>query len=273
MSTGKTANISVKNHIVLSAFLDREVKVDFYLPYNMSQSSEWSLLLINDGQDLQTMHFDEILEELYEEDAITSLLCVGIHCSKDRKNEYGTARILDYKGRGARAALYNRFIFEELIPFIRSSLLVSSFKEKSFAGFSLGGLSVLDMVWNNPREFSKVGVFSGSLWWRDKDQDDPDFNEGLDRIMHRQVREGNYFPWLRFFFEVGTLDEVADRNDNGIIDSIDDTLSLVDELVAKGYSRDRDIRFVELKNGRHDVATWANAFPEFLKWGWGTERF
>ena len=269
MPEESTINISVVNHTFNSKFLEREVKVDLYVPINILHTSDLSLLLINDGQDLVTMHFDEILDELYEDRSIGSLLCVGIHCSKDRKNEYGTAKILDYKGRGARAFLYNRFILEELMPFIRSSLLVRSFKEKSFAGFSLGGLCALDMVWNHPEEFPKVGVFSGSLWWRDRDQDDPDFNEGTDRIMHRQVREGNYAPWLRFFFEVGTLDEVADRNKNGIIDSIDDTLSLVDELAKKGYDRNTDIKFIELKNGRHDVPTWAKAFPDFLKWGWG----
>jgi len=269
MPQQSTANISIESHTITSEFLGREVKIDFYIPTQQKQQQELSLLLVNDGQDLQTMHFEEILDELYEEDAISNLLCVGIHCSKDRKNEYGTAGTLDYKGRGARAALYNKFIFEELMPFVRSSLLIYSFKEKSFAGFSLGGLSALDMVWNHPQEFTKVGVFSGSMWWRDRDQDDPAFDEETDRIMHRQVKEGGYFPWLKFFFEVGTFDEVADRNNNGIIDSIDDTQSLVAELVSKGYSRENDIRFIELKNGKHDVPTWAKAFPEFLKWGWG----
>ncbi len=270
MSAESTANISVEHHIILSEFLEREVKVDFYLPVNAGNSNGVSLLLINDGQDLQTMHFDEILEELYEDNAISALLCVGIHCGKDRKNEYGTAKILDYKGRGARASLYNRFVFEELLPFIRRSLLVYSFKEKSFAGFSMGGLCALDIVWNHPLEFSKVGVFSGSLWWRDKDQDAPDFDEDTDRIMHQQIKEGDYAPWLKFFFEVGTLDEVADRNNNGIIDSIDDTVSLIDDLAAKGYDRENDIKFVELKDGKHDVPTWAKALPDFLKWGWGS---
>ena len=268
MPQESTTNISIESHTILSEFLSREVLVDFYIPTHIGQH-DLSLLLINDGQDLVTMHFEEILDELYEDGAISSLLCVGIHCSKDRKNEYGTAGTLDYKGRGARAKLYNKFIFEELMPFVRSSLMIYSFKEKSFAGFSLGGLSALDMVWNYPHEFRKVGVFSGSLWWRDKDQDDLEFDENTDRIMHRQIREGGYFPWLKFFFEVGTLDEVADRNNNGIIDSIDDTISLVDELLMKGYDREKDIRVVELKNGRHDVPTWAQAFPEFLKWGWG----
>ncbi len=269
MLSEKAANISVENHVVSSRFLERDVKVDFYLPVNSFNKAGVSLLLINDGQDLLTMDFDEILEDLYDTSAIAGLLCVGIHCGTNRKNEYGTAKILDYKGRGARAILYNRFLFEELLPYIRSSLLIFSFREKSFAGFSLGGLCALDVVWNHPREFRKVGVFSGSLWWRDKDQDDPEFNEATDRIMHRQVREGLYASWLKFFFEVGTLDEVQDRNNNGIIDSIDDTLELIKELEIKGYDRKTDIEFLELKEGKHDVTTWAAAFPEFLKWGWG----
>ena len=269
MPADPTANIAVETHIISSDILERDVIIDFYLPTQYPVHSGISLLLVNDGQDLRTMLFEEILEDLYESGSISSLLCVGIHCSKDRKNEYGTANILDYKGRGARAGLYTRFVFEELLPFIRSTLMIFSFREKSFAGFSLGGLCAMDIVWNHPQEFTRVGVFSGSLWWRDKDQSDPDFDESSDRIMHRQVREGDHSPWLKFFFEVGTLDETADRNNNGIIDSIDDTQGMVDELVRKGYDPEKDIRFIELKEGRHDVPTWAKAFPKFLTWGWG----
>ena len=61
---------------------------------------------------------------------------------------------------------------------------------------------------------------------------------------------------------------MADRNNNGIIDSIDDTISLINELIKKGYHPETDIRYMELKDGSHDVPTWALAFPEFLKWGW-----
>jgi enterochelin esterase-like enzyme len=269
MDKEKASVVIVENHVFPSDFLVRDVKVDCYLPSSIH--SPVSLLLVNDGQDLVTMNFAAILEELYDANTIEPLMVVGIHCSSDRKNEYGTAKILDYKGRGAKAALYTRFIFEELLPFIRETYTIRSFKEKSYAGFSLGGLSALDITWNNPHEFSKVGIFSGSLWWRDKAQDDTDFNEDTDRIMHRQIREGNYAPWLKFFFEVGTLDETADRNNNGVIDSIDDALSLIDELVDKGYNTTTDIKYVELQDGRHDVPTWAKAFPDFLRWGWGVE--
>jgi enterochelin esterase-like enzyme len=267
----RITSIYVENHVLQSDLLDREVKVDLYIPHpNSVISTELSLLLVNDGQDLVTMKFEEILDQLYEENSVNNLVVVGIHCSKDRKNEYGTAKILDYKGRGAKAALYQQFIFEELMPFLRNTLPIPIFKEKAFAGFSLGGLAALDIVWNNPQEFTKTGVFSGSLWWRDKDHHDEDFSEETDRIMHRQIREGEYYPWLKFFFEVGTMDETEDRNNNGVIDSIDDTMGLVEELLKKGYDSKKDIYFLELKNGKHDVATWAKALPEFLKWGWGT---
>ena len=270
MSPVKAANILVENHILPSEFLDREVKIDFYFPPTNTDPSNLSLLLVNDGQDLVKMQFENILDNLYTAKAIDNVFCVGIHCSADRKNEYGTAKYLDYKGRGAKAALYSRFIFEELIPFIRKTLLVYSFKEKCFAGFSLGGLSALDLVWNNASQFSKVGGFSGSLWWRDKDQADEEFDEDTHRIMHKQVSETiGYYPWLKFFFEVGTLDETADRNNNGIIDAIDDTISFIEILENKGYNGSNDIKYLELSEGRHDVPTWAKAFPVFLKWGWG----
>ena len=260
-------NITVENHIISSDFLNRDVNVDCYLPISNILPDEMSLLLINDGQDLVTMNFEFILQNLYNQQDISNLFCVGFHCSEDRKNEYGTAKILDYKGRGAKAAAYTRFIFEEALPFLRKTYQIKSFKDKSYAGFSLGGLSAMDIVWNEPQEFKMAGVFSGSFWWRDKCQDDADFDENLHRIMHRQVREGDYYPWLKFFFEVGTQDETADRNNNGIIDAIDDTISLIDELKLKGYTDD-DIKYLELQDGRHDVPTWARSFPDFLKWGW-----
>lgn len=265
----RKADVVVENHIVWSEFLKRMVKVDCYLPVNSVSNPDLSLLLVNDGQDLVTMQFENILRQLYAENEIAPVFCVGLHCSADRKNEYGTADILDYKGRGAKAALYTRFVLEELLPFIRKTYPAYTFKDKSFAGFSLGGLSAMDIVWNHPFKFTKAGIFSGSFWWRDKCQDDGDFDENLHRIMHRQVREGQFHPGQRFFFEVGTQDETADRNNNGIIDAIDDTLGLIEELITKGYAAN-DIYYLELQDGKHDVPTWARAFPAFLKWGWGT---
>ena len=42
----------------------------------------------------------------------------------------------------------------------------------------------------------------------------------------------------------------------------------IKELKKKGYD-EHAIKYLELKDGTHDVPTWAKAFPDFLKWGWG----
>jgi enterochelin esterase-like enzyme len=265
MLTEELSDIIVEQKALASQYLKRYVIVDFYLPKNIEIPSQMSLLLINDGQDLAQMKFSNILNSLLESNQIQPLLCVGIHAG-DRKNEYGTARVLDYEGRGAKAEAYQKFVLEELLPFIHTQYAVESFRQKAFCGFSLGGLSAFDTVWNNPLIFSATGVFSGSLWWRSRSLEDG-YNEDTDRILHQKIRNGKYHPGLRFYFTTGSLDETADRNNNGIIDSIDDTLALIEELKSLGYG-DSDIRYLNFEDGRHDVATWGKAMPGFLLWGW-----
>ena len=262
----KQANVPVKHISLKSTYLNRDVLVDIYLPPTDQETRPTSLLLINDGQDLPKFHFDNMLANLYESKEISPVLCVGIHCSPERRMEYGTASILDYRGRGAKAKAHQDFVFKELMPHI-NSIWKNGFSDKAYAGFSLGGLSAIDTVWNYPNEFSKAGVFSGSLWWRLKDLHHG-YNENTDRIIHKLIREGEYKPGLKFYFTTGSLDEKMDRNNNGIIDSIDDTLGLIEELEKKGYNED-DIRYVNYEDGKHDVKTWGRAMPAFLKWGWG----
>src|SRR4051794_949507 len=114
-------NILVERATLNSTFLTREVITDFYLPTHVEHPEEMSLLLINDGQDLPTMPFEEILSDLLEQQQIEPVLCVGIHCGADRKMEYGVAGQPDYKGRGAKATAYANFVFGELLPQIHAT--------------------------------------------------------------------------------------------------------------------------------------------------------
>ena len=263
----KQAPVPVQNVILNSTHLDRDVLIDIYFPQKNLGSEPTSLLIINDGQDLPKFHFDQMLAELYQKKEIEPLLCVGIHCSAERKMEYGTATILDYKGRGAKARSHQQFVLTELMPWIFQKW-GNNFKERAYAGFSLGGLSAIDTVWHYPEYFSKAAVFSGSLWWRSKDLNGG-YKESTDRIMHKLIREGDHKPGLKFYFTTGSLDEKMDRNNNGVIDSIDDTLGLIEELEKKKYKNEIDIRYINYEDGKHDVKTWGRAMPAFLKWGWG----
>jgi len=268
MRTEDLQNLIVEQKAIASRYLNRYVIIDLYLPKNISDPSSLSLLLINDGQLLEDMPFSRMLDQLFDSGQVGPLVCCGIHAGKDRKNEYGTASVKDYEGRGAKAFAYGQFVMEELLPFIHMEYAVESFRSTGFAGFSLGGLTALDLTWHHPEVFSIAGVFSGSLWWRSRDLNDG-YNEETDRIMHQLVRSGKYVPGLRFYFTTGSMDETADRNNNGIIDSIDDTLGLIEELEKLGYDTGYDIKYVNYEDGRHDLETWAKAMPSFLLWGWG----
>ena len=265
----KLVTLTAQRRSIDSKYLKREVCIDFYLPPS-SKTRLLSLLLINDGQNLPEMNFGLLLEKMILAGQIRTLICIGIHAGTDRKNEYGTAGILDYEGRGKKAMDYNLFILNELLPLVYSETGIDNFNDIGFAGFSLGGLSAIDMVWHHPEIFKIAGVFSGSLWWRSKSLED-DYNDDTDRIMQMQVREGTYIPGLRFYFTTGSLDETADRNNNGIIDSIDDTLAMIHELNVLGYQSSHDIKYINYQDGKHDIATWCRALPGFLIWGWGVD--
>ncbi len=262
------SGIPFESTSVQSIFLQREVTIDFYFPSVKTDPAEMNLLLINDGQNMAELGLASILSNLYNDNLIEPLLCIGLHTGEERRKEYGVAGKPDYLGRGNKAGLYTSFIMEEVLPLLRKIFDVQTFKEMAFAGFSLGGLSALDIVWNHPGKFSKAGVFSGSFWWRSIDQTKEEYDDAMHRIMHQQIKKGEYSPGLKFFFQCGNMDETKDRNQNGIIDSIDDTLDIIKELENKGYESGKDIYYMEMKDGRHDIITWARAMPEFLKWGW-----
>jgi enterochelin esterase-like enzyme len=265
MEIERSTPVTVERIDLNSAPLERVVPVDIYRAGDIIPGEKVNLLLINDGQDLVSIGFEKMLAGL----SLQPLVCVGIHCGEDRKNEYGMLCSPDYAGRGSKAAQYQQFIFDELLPYLESQFHSNTFNQCAFAGFSLGGLNALDMVWNHPDKFSKAGVFSGSLWWRSKDKEDKEYNDQTSRLMHSQIRNSAYRPGLKFFFECGELDETEDRNKNGVIDSIDDTIDLMKDLLAKGYLEGTDMVYLQIPDGKHDIATWAKALPYFLKWGWG----
>ena len=263
---GKAPHIRQIRHWY-SPILDRTVDLDVYLPpdYNKGPKRSYPLVLFNDGQDLPVMDFAGILENLYREAAIPNLIAVGIYANFERIREYGTARQADYKGRGDKAGLYRDFVMQELLPLLNRRFRLSGEpKETIYAGFSLGALSAMDIAWEYPQIFGGVGIFSGALWWRCSDVDpaDPDADRIVLDIVQKTVEVDTN---QRFWFECGTLDELDDRNNNGRIDAIDDTLDLMQALQEKGIPEE-SMYYLEIEGGRHDQRTWGEAMPAFLTW-------
>lgn len=91
--------------------------------------------------------------------------------------------------------------------------------------------------------------------------------------MHRRVRDTEVPGRLKLWFEAGTRDETDDRDGDGIIDAIQDTTELLDELELKGYRRGIDMVYVQMESGQHTPATWAVAMPYFLRWAVPTPHY
>src|ERR1700743_2636545 len=161
--------ISENKITINSDVLLREVVCDILLPGEIEPSRPMNLLLLNDGQEAESLGLKQTLQTLCESNRINPVIIVAIHAGEERWQEYGVAGKPDYKKRGAKADLYTEFIKEELLPAIAELFPAVKFVTTAIAGFSLGRLSALDIAWNNPELFNKVGVFSGSLWWRGKE--------------------------------------------------------------------------------------------------------
>jgi iron(III)-enterobactin esterase len=260
-----SAEIIQIEYYIHSIYLKRTVQLT--LIYPKKNIRHLNLLIFNDGQDFAALQIKQSIYRLFSENKIQPVLCVGVHANQERLQEYGTASQVDYKKRGGKAQQNSDFIIHELIPYLEQ---VYSLKKENrvIAGFSLGGLSAMDIAWNHPKSFTKVGVFSGALWWRQKSEEEG-YSDENDRIIHNIVKNGQFQPNQQFWFQAGTNDETSDRNNNGIIDAIDDTLDLIKVLEKHGYQSDKDIVYREVEGGEHNTKTWSFVMPEFLIWAIG----
>jgi iron(III)-enterobactin esterase len=266
-SLAPSKTIVVKHLNVPSRYLERGVKVDVFLPpqYNKEKKRFYPTLYFNDGQDMLALGMYDTLTRLYLEKKLPFCIIIAVYSNENRINEYGTARQADYKNRGNKAQHYSDFMIHELVPRMHAEFRCrQESQHTTMAGFSLGALSAMDLAWANPSVFGNVGVFSGALWWRSQDWTPQDPDGG--RIMHDIIHKSHYHKGQKFWFEVGTNDEDSDRNNNGRIDAIDDTLDLIDELVALGYRPHEDIRYIEVEGGEHNQGTWGMVMPDFLMW-------
>ena len=252
-----------RTYTLSSTHLGRQVRIEVYRP----AVPPWrllSLVVFNDGQDLPRMDFRATLQRLYREKQLPPALIVGVYAN-DRLAEYGVAGRQSDQGHGARAMDHERFLINELIPWLEArNNIYHGADRRAIAGFSLGGLSAFDTAWRHPRQFRTAGIFSGSLWYRSRpfDPKRPDAN----RIVHEYVRKARRPIPNRFWFMAGTQDEESDRNNNGVIDAIDDTLHLMALLQEKGLQPGTDMVYVEVEGGKHEPETWGRVIGDFLLW-------
>ena len=238
-----------------------------YLPPGFQRKREHHLLIALDGQTMPRWLLGEILTKLSAGGEIDPTIVVAVPASPSRLDEYGTAGELDYRRRGAKAAVFQRYLVDVVLPQVREHVAVARDPQRTgIFGASMGGLCAFDTAWGRPDVFGLAGVFSGALWWRGDNSSAA--AQQASRIIHRRVRKCSVKPALRLWFQAGTKDELEDRDENGVIDAIQDTTELMDELRARGFRPGTDLQYLEIVDGQHHETTWAEALPDFLRWAW-----
>jgi enterochelin esterase-like enzyme len=250
---------------------DREYRSSVILPAGYEDSGEdYPVIYMHDGQWLGAERVPETLEWLAARGLAPQVIVVGMHATRDRNLEYGVASTHCSCGGnriGTRASRFQRFVVNDLMPHIEASYRVLTGPEHTTViGFSLGGLSAMDLGWRREDLFGTVGAFSGSFWYFSSDAD-----QLGSRAMHQIVRDGEKHPGQRFWFENGSLDVPDDRDGDGVNDMIEDTLDLVAELQNKGYAFGDEVDYFEVDGGYHNNETIAHALPHFLQWAYDNQ--
>lgn len=244
--------------------------ITVYLPPGYTHDREYPLLVAHDGQEMGAWKLSDALAQHHAAGRVSPVIA-AVPANRARMNEYGTAGQLNVEGLGAQAAEFQAFVCDTVVPLLRRRYQVSRHpSQAAIMGASLGGLSAFDLAWRRSDLFGIAGIFSGSFWWRTSNVSVAE--KQASRIVHQRVRHTAAKPPLRLWLQAGTLDEQEDRDGNGVIDAIQDTTELVDELVAKGFVRGRDVVYHESADGRHHPDTWAQELPRFLQWAFPTAR-
>jgi enterochelin esterase-like enzyme len=265
---GACKRVKQTDDILYSRHLQRNVKLHILHTPPPSDRSLFNLLILNDGQDMEKLGVKESMDSLYKEGKLLPMVIIGVEAG-DRMQEYGVTDKPDYLGRGSKAGLYDAFINDELYPYAKKESGVRKFQSVVIAGCSMGGLSAFDIAWNHPDKISKVGVFSGSFWWRDKSSDDSSYSDEKNRIIYTKLKASRKKPGLQYWFYAGAAEEKSDRDKDSIIDVIDDTKDIINLLKKKNVVAAQGIVYRESPTGIHDYSSWRVVFPEFLVWAFG----
>lgn len=264
----KNKSVEQQEDQIYSRHLQRTVKLTIINTPVPSNKSELNLLLLNDGQDIKSMRVKEITDSLFKLEKIGPLVIVAVHAG-DRLQEYGVSGRPDYEKRGSKADNYNSFVDKELFAFIKKKAAVKTFNTVAIGGWSLGGLSAFDIAWNNTDKIDKVGAFSGSFWWRDKNISDSAYSDSKNRIVLTIVKAARRKQTQPLWLYAGAQEETSDRDKDGTIDVIDDMQDLNNELINKGLLTKTQSTVVIDPTGKHSIEHWSKHLPEFLIWAFG----
>lgn len=251
-----------------SAILGRKRKIRVWKPpvYTDDSAVRFPLLIQQDGQMAFTERDEDLpygswgidrwLDTLARDPDFRLPVVVAIDNSPRRMHEYFPLTH-DF-------ATYQRFLLEELLPWIRAEFRVTH--ETAVMGSSMGGLVSFALAANNPAQFQAAGCIS------------PWFELEQNKYVHEVLRPMRHKPAIRVYMDSGISDW------RGLDDGHRGMLMARQELLRLGFITGVDLDWMvdtwfptaaELENSRvrasHRTEALTNQHNEF-QWNRRLER-
>ncbi|WP_294238256.1 alpha/beta hydrolase-fold protein [uncultured Chryseobacterium sp.] len=232
--------------------LDRYRKVWALLPYDYYTSDKsYPVLylqdaqnLFNEGSDYGNWEIDKKLSVLTEYGRGDVIIIAIEHGSEDRIKEYIFDN--DHVANGSEGKKYIRFITDTLKPYIDQNYRIKKDRENTgIGGSSLGALISIYSGFLYPEVYSKLLIFSPSLW----------------------VEPNNNFPMMNFRVPFKTKIYLYGGGQEG--SKMVKRIHLFEESLKRWEQNrlfDFEIRTSINPEGTHSEFYWSQEFPRAIEW-------
>jgi predicted alpha/beta superfamily hydrolase len=229
--------------------LKRRRRISALLPYDYQQSNkDYPVLYLHDGQNLFDENspfgnwaIDKSLAQLAEA-GFGDIIVIAIdHGGEDRINEYLPFNSSEYgKGQGK---LYIKFLMDTLKPYIdKNYRVLTDAVHTGIGGSSMGGLISLYAGLTHQEVFSKMMIFSPSLW--------------LSKRIYQLAKKFTPVKASHLYLYAGGKESQAHLPN--VMRFGADLLSNLGDGLRFKFSHNPD--------GVHHETNWRDEFPIALKW-------
>ncbi|RIE02368.1 alpha/beta hydrolase [Cohnella faecalis] len=249
-----------------SAKLSNKRDLRIYLPpgYSDYTNRRYPVLYMHDGQGLfdpgsfsqASWLVHETADRLIAEGRLEEIIIVGIDNKGDeRLHEFtfpldATGGIPGAPDAECRGTLYERFIIDELKPFIdRSFRTLPDRSHTGMMGSSLGGLVTYHIGFRNPAVFSKLGIVSPHFVRLD-----------LNSLEEFPFYRSYGFNDLKLWIDIGEIEaHILTRH----------VREVVDELIGEGFIPGFGLAYCEVPDAAHTEHDWAERLQSPLLFMFG----
>lgn len=195
------------------------------------------------------------VEEAFETADMKDWIAVGIESAgKYRLNEYLPYSI-EHHGKvlESREDTFDKFVIDEILPFIENNYPVSNRAEdRALVGSSMGGFITAAYAGKHADKFSSYGIFSLASWITH----DNKFIEWLDNY--------NLNKDSKYYIYVGDKEGYNKEFDIETTKVSKAYLDEAEKFIKYLDSKEIEYKYVVGKNQHHSEESWAKYLPDFL---------